>query len=124
MIAMVICRLRLVLKTVYGSLPLLAASGPVTNLPISASTTDVLRIFETASFWEKLKLRDVDYRHAPSRNCRSAPHHYRLKAAERAKNPVSNKTVRQTGDFGRQPLDRRKTPSPTPTGVYRVICVA
>jgi hypothetical protein len=67
MIAMVICRLRLVLKTVYGSLPLLAASVPVTNLPISASTTVVWRIFETASFWEKLKLRDVGYRHAPFR---------------------------------------------------------
>ncbi len=34
--------------------------------------------------------------------------------------PVSITTVRQIGDFGRQPLDRRKTPSPTPTGVYRV----
>lgn len=35
-------------------------------------------------------------------------------------NPVAITNVRQTGDFGQQPLDRRKTLSPTPSGDYRV----
>jgi hypothetical protein len=36
------------------------------------------------------------------------------------RNPVVIMTVRQTGDFGRQPRDRRKTPSPTR---WRLSCV-
>jgi hypothetical protein len=35
-------------------------------------------------------------------------------------NPVAITTVRQTGELGQQPLDRRKTPSTTPIGDYRV----
>ena len=35
-------------------------------------------------------------------------------------NPVVISIVRQTGVFGRQPLKRRKTPSPTSTSDYRV----
>jgi hypothetical protein len=57
MIAMVRCRLRLVLKTVYGSLPSLAASVPVPNLPISAPATDVLWILETAYFSRVMRRR-------------------------------------------------------------------
>ena len=35
-------------------------------------------------------------------------------------NPVVITIVRQTGDFGRLPLDRRKTPSPILIGDYRI----
>ena len=35
-------------------------------------------------------------------------------------NPVAITNVRQTGVFGQQPLDRRKTSSPTWIGDYRV----
>jgi len=38
-------------------------------------------------------------------------------------NPVAITTMRQTGDFGRQTLDRRKTPSTTPAADYRVFVV-
>jgi hypothetical protein len=37
-----------------------------------------------------------------------------------AENPVAMEDARQTGDFGRQPRDRRNTPSPTTTGGYGV----
>lgn len=40
--------------------------------------------------------------------------------AQCVENPVVITIVRQTGDFGRYHLDRRKTPSPTPIGDYRV----
>jgi len=92
----------LVLKTVYGSLPLLAASVPVTNLPISASTTVVLRIFETATFWEKLKLRDVGYRHAPSRKLpfRSPPGRD-VRAADRQQSEAASPHSPTLGRSGR-----------------------
>ncbi len=35
-------------------------------------------------------------------------------------NPVANRNVRKTGVFGRSHLDRRKTPTPTLVGDYRV----
>jgi hypothetical protein len=38
-------------------------------------------------------------------------------------NPVAIMNMRQTGDFRRQPLDRRKTPSLTPIDNYRVFPV-
>jgi hypothetical protein len=36
------------------------------------------------------------------------------------KTPVAVTNVRETGDFGRYHLDRRKTPSPTLIGDYHV----
>jgi len=40
-----------------------------------------------------------------------------------AKNPVAIAGVRQTGDFGQQRLNRRKTPSTTSIGDYHVFPV-
>jgi hypothetical protein len=51
-----------------------------------------------------------------------SPKRLRL-AAKVAENPVAFSDARQTGDFGRQPFDDRRTPLPTPIGDYRVLPV-
>ncbi len=56
----------------------------------------------------------------PSESCLSVPTNYCRSAVRCVENPVVNTTVRKTGDFGRQPLDRRKIPSPAPIGDNRV----
>jgi len=56
----------------------------------------------------------------PNNQTGSFPLHCRHSAARCVENPVVITIVRQTGDFGRLPLDRRKTPSLIPIGDYRV----